>query len=377
MTVLQGVRIVEIAGIGPGPFCGMLLADLGAEVITVERQGSASARSRTSQIVNRGKLSIAVDLKKPEAVDVVLRLLENADALIEGMRPGVMERLGLGPEVCLARRPSLVYGRMTGWGQVGPLAHAAGHDSNYTALSGALWYSSPPGQAPVAPPTLVGDIGGGAMYLAVGLLAGIMKARASGRGQIVDAAIVDGTAHMMNLMLGALSATGASMERGKSLLDGPHWAMSYRCRDDKWINLASLEPEFYAELLRLLDLDQDPRFDVQMDINAWPAQRTALAEIIAKKSQAEWCSLLEGTDACFAPVLDLREAADHPHLKARGVYAHVDGVLQARAAPRFSVDEPGATVSHIPALGEHMQAVLTTVGYSAAEITALRATGVV
>ena len=377
MGVLEGVRIIEISGIGPGPFCGMLLADMGAEVIAVERAegGTYAQRGRNAQIVNRGKRSIAIDLKSPGAAETVLKLLEGADGLIEGMRPGVMERLGLGPDVCLARNPRLVYGRMTGWGQTGPLSQAAGHDSNYTGLSGALWYSSPPGQAQFATPTIIGDVGGGAMYLAVGLLAGILSARATGRGQVVDAAIVDGAANMMNLLLGAIASTGVPFDRGISLLDGGHWANSYKCADGGWINIESLEPQFYAELLQRLGLQDDARFAKQMDVPSWPAQRKAFEELFLTRTRAQWCELLEGTDACFAPVLDPGEAATHPHMAARGVYTRVNGVLQAAPAPRFS-GTPSLQTAEVPPKGAHTREILAQAGFDEVAIERLTAQGV-
>ncbi|MGH8789195.1 MAG: CaiB/BaiF CoA transferase family protein, partial [Cupriavidus necator] len=308
-------------------------------------------------ISNRGKRSIAVDLKTAEGMETVLKLVESADALIEGMRPGVMERLGLGPDVCLARNSRLVYGRMTGWGQTGPMAHAAGHDLNYVALSGALWYAGQPGQPPLVPPSLVGDVGGGSMYLAVGLLAGVMHARSTGRGQVVDAAIVDGSAHMTNLLL-ALQATGQMQAtRGQSLLDGPHWYNTYRCADGHFISVGSLEPKFYRELRERLGLRADAEFDNGYDARQWPALRDRLCELFSQRSRAEWCALLEGTDACFAPVLTPDEAASHPHMAARGVYSREEGMLQANPAPRFSATpagEPGA----IPQRGEHSASVL-------------------
>jgi crotonobetainyl-CoA:carnitine CoA-transferase CaiB-like acyl-CoA transferase len=363
MGVLDGVRILEIAGIGPGPFCGMLLADMGADVITVERPDPSQGKPRPHQIVNRGKRSVVLDLKAPEAAETVLRLAERADALIEGMRPGVMERLGLGPDVCLARNPALVYGRMTGWGQHGPLAQAAGHDSNYTALAGSLWFASPPGQPQLAPSTLLGDIGGGALYLALGIVSGVLRARTDGTGQVVDAAIVDGAANAMNLLLGAIAGRAGNYVRGTQAFDASHWAArSYRCSDGNWINLAPLEPQFYAELLRRLGLDGDARFvRGQMDPQAWPVLREELSNLFASHSRAHWCGLLEGSDTCFAPVLDPAEAAVHPHMAARQVYTTVDGVLQAAAAPRFSAT-PGVPARPVPARGAHTAQVLREAG---------------
>ncbi len=359
---LAGLKVLEIAGIGPGPFCGMLFADLGADVVVVERleadKSDADALDLGNvQLANRGKRSVAVDLKTPEGVDMVLRLVEHCDALVEGMRPGVMERLGLAPDICLQRNPRLVYGRMTGWGQHGPLAHAAGHDLNYIALSGALWYAGQPGEAPLTPPSIVGDVGGGAMYLAVGLLAGILNARATGTGQVVDAAIVDGSAHMMSLLL-ALQASGQMRaQRGQSLLDGPHWYNTYRCADGAFISVGSLEPKFYRELREKLGLEADGAFDKSYDPRAWPQLRERFATLFASRSRAEWCALLEGTDACFAPVLSPDEAADHPHLRARGVYTREGGVLQPNPAPRFSATPAGAP-GPIPRRGQHNDAVL-------------------
>lgn len=356
---LAGLRVLEIAGIGPGPFCGMLLADLGADVVIADRveRNAQNLDIGRAAITNRGKRSIAVDLKTPQDIETVLKLVENCDSLIEGMRPGVMERLGLGPDVCLARNPRLVYGRMTGWGQSGPLAHTAGHDLNYIALSGALWYAGQPGEAPMTPPSVLGDVGGGALYLAVGLLAGVMSARATGRGQVVDAAIVDGSAHMMNLLLSLKGAGQFVTERGKSILDGPHWYSTYRCADGRFISVGSLEPKFYAILLGRLGLDQDPVFAKGYDVRKWPEAKQRLAELFARRTRDEWCALLEGTDACFAPVLDPEEAAKHPHMHARGVYAQTDGILSANPAPRFS-GTPAGPSGAIPTPGADAEAIL-------------------
>jgi len=376
MGVLSGVRIVEVAGIGPGPFCGMLLADLGAEVILVERPGASGVTDiGAAAIFHRGKRSIVLDLKSASGRQVALRLIETADGLIEGMRPGVMERLGLGPDTCMERNPRLVYGRMTGWGQNGPLARAAAHDNNYLALSGALWYAGNAGDPPVTPPTIVGDLGGGALYLAVGLLAGILSARSTSKGTVVDAAIVDGSAHLMNILL-AFKATGQfSIERGKSLLDGPHWFATYRCADGNFITVGALEPQFRALLLQKLGLDGDPAFADGYDASRWPALKRRFAEIFATRTRTEWCELLEGTDACFAPVLNPEEAARHPHNVARAIYSERGGMLQANPAPRFS--GANANPGPIPSRGEHTDEILELAGYSRAQIEALRAEGAI
>jgi crotonobetainyl-CoA:carnitine CoA-transferase CaiB-like acyl-CoA transferase len=371
MGVLDGVRIVEIAGIGPGPFCGMLLADMGAEVILVERAGKGGDMLDLGKhaIVNRGKQSITLDLKDPEAIEAVLRLIEGADALIEGMRPGVMERLGLGPDVCLARNPRLVYGRMTGWGQQGPLAQAAGHDLNYIALSGALWFSGEAGQPPMAPPTLVGDLGGGALYLAMGILAGIINASTNGVGQVVDAAIVDGSANLMNLLLSAHSAGQQPLERGRGLLDGAHWARTYTCADGLFVSVQALEPQFNALLFSKLGLGDDPDFKSPYDPRQWGPLRQRLEVVFASQPRQHWIDLLEGTDACFAPVLTPAEALDHPHMAERGVYSRKDGVLQAAPAPRFSATP--STSGKVPARGEHSTAILRKAGLSEEQIQRL------
>jgi acetyl-CoA hydrolase len=333
MSILSGLKIVEIEGIGPGPFSGMMLADLGADVVTITRpHESVSA----GQIIRRGKRCVPLDLKSDAGREAALELISKADALIEGMRPGVMERLGLGPDVCMSKNPRLAYGRLTGWGQDGPLAKTAGHDLNYIALSGALWYSGDPGTAPFAPPTLVGDLGGGALYLVIGLLSAILKARQTGKGDVIDAAIVDGSAHMMNLLLYAQSGGVMREPRGESFLDGSHWYRAYACKDQTYITIGSLEPQFYHLFLEKMGLSDDPDFKAQFDINAWPAQTEKLSKIFAKKTQREWQDLLEGTDVCFAPVLAPAQSKDHPHIASREIYETHDGVLQAAPAPRFS-----------------------------------------
>lgn len=357
---LAGLRVLEIAGIGPAPFCGMLLADLGADVVIIDRTvpNGETIDLGPAAITNRGKRSIALDLKSREGIDTVLDLVGRSDVLIEGMRPGVMERLGLGPDICLERNPALVYGRMTGWGQDGPLSLAAGHDLNYIGLSGALWYAGQPGEPPLAPPSLVGDIGGGALYLAVGVLAAVMHARGTGEGQVVDAAIVDGSAHLTSLLLG-LKAGGAMVtERGRSGLDGSYWYSTYRCADGGFITLGAVEPKFYHLLCEKLGLSGDPAFDQQNDVDGWPALRARFESLFATRSRAEWCDLLEGTDVCFAPVLTPEEAAVHPHMAARGVYQERDGVLQAAPAPRFS-GTPALDIGAVPVRGGDIGGVLS------------------
>ena len=340
MTILSGVKIIEIEGIGPAPFCGMHLADLGADVVVVERPGPPGFGDLGDKtITKRGKRVIKLDLKNENDKAQLLKLVEYADGLIEGMRPGVMERLGLGPDVCHKVNPKLAYGRVTGWGQDGPLSHAAGHDINYIALSGALWYAGKPGDPPFAPPTLIGDIAGGGLYLTIGMLAAIMNAWKTGKGDVVDAAMVDGTAHMMNLILSLKASGGVSYERGKSLLDGPHWFDAYECKDGHFITIGSLEPHFYKLLLEKLGLTEYPDFQDQMDINKWPVQKAKLTDLFKTQTREYWCGLMEGTDVCFAPVLNPGEAAEHPHMKARRIYFEKGGALQTAPAPRFSNHE--------------------------------------
>lgn len=333
--MLAGLRIVEFEGLGPGPFCGMLLADLGADVIVVHRpQANAVPGMGGDNLLDRGKRSIVLDLKAPEDHAVALDLIASADALIEGNRPGVMERLGLDPETCHVRNPALVYGRMTGWGQDGPLAARAGHDMTYIARSGALWYGSLAGDVPLAPPTLVGDIGGGALYLAVGILAGVMRARASGKGTVVDAAIVDGSAHMMALLMALRASGGFVTERGQSLLDGPHWSRTYLCADGGHVAVQALEPKFYALLLEGLGLSQDAAMvQGHYDRAAWPVLSARLAGIFASHPRAHWEAVFGATDACVAPVLSPEEAAQDPHIAARGIWR--PGPHQPGPAPRF------------------------------------------
>ena len=373
MSVLEGVRIVEFEGLGPGPFCGMLLADLGADVILIERKGGADAGA--AAIYKRGKRSIALDLKNEDARKIALDIVANADALIEGLRPGVMERLGLGPDEARARNKKLVYGRLTGWGQTGPLSVVAGHDINYASLSGAAWYAGAEGEAPIPPPTLVGDVGGGALYLAIGLLAGIMRARETGEGTVVDAAIVDGSAHMMNLLYSVRAIGGMPDARGQSMLDGAHFYSAYQCSCGGWISIGPLEPKFYAELLEKLGLSGDADFAAQYDTSKWPALKNRFSELFKTKSRDEWTALLYGSDVCFAPVLAPSEAAAHPHMKARNILRDVNGVLQAASAPRFDGAEP-ADPRPIPAPGQHAEEILAEIGVDDRLVASWREAGV-
>jgi len=370
---LQGVRVIEVAGLGPAPFAAMMLSDLGAEVIRIDRPNAESSRT---EVINRGRRSLAVDLKAPGAAALVLRLLDRADILIEGFRPGVMERLGLGPEVCLARNPRLVYGRMTGWGQDGPLASAAGHDINYLALSGLLWPIGHSDRPPPPPLNLVADFGGGGMLLVVGVLAALTAARGTDRGQVVDAAMVDGAAALGAMLYGMLAGGQWQVARGANMLDGgaPFYGV-YETADGRWISIAALEPQFYRLMLTRLGLD-DGRFDDQWDRARWPALRAALDALFRSRSRDAWCSLLEGTDVCFAPVLDPLEAPHHPHNRARGTYLARDGVVQPRPAPRFS-GTPAALSLPPPHAGEHGAAVLADWGFAADEIAAASAAGIV
>jgi len=360
--MLAGVRIIEVEGLGPGPFAAMLLADLGADVVVVHRKQSSAVPGMPDQpVIDRGKRSIALDLKDAEDLAVFKKLVATADGLIEGFRPGVMERLGVGPDECMALNPKLVYGRMTGWGQSGPLAEVAGHDYNYIALSGAHWYASLPGQPPIAPPTLVGDIGGGAMYLVVGMLAGIMNARNTGDGTVVDAAIIDGSAHMMNLLMTFRASGAFSPERGKSLLDGPHWSRTYRTSDGGYMSVQCLEPKFYRIFLELMELHQDPDFTEQFDQSRWPQQSERLEQLFLSRSRQAWTELFDGTDACVAPVLEPGEAAQHPQIAARGVWQETGVGLQAAPAPRFS-GQPDWQPCRSPARGEHANEILAEIG---------------
>ena len=380
MGPLAGVTVIELAGIGPGPFCGMMLADMGAEVVRVDRAEKVAGgdpEHPPADLNGRGRRSIGVDLKNPDGVAVVLDLVERADALIEGFRPGVAERLGIGPQECLARNPRLVYGRMTGWGQDGPLANAAGHDINYIALAGALEPIGRRGQAPVPPLNLIGDYGGGGMLLAFGLACALFEAQRSRRGQVVDAAMVDGAAVLMT-MFHALRAMGIWDDvRGTNMLDtGAHFYDVYETADGKYVSIGSIEPQFYAELLRLTGLEGE-ELPWQHDRAQWPALKERLAAIFKTRTRAEWCELMEGTDVCFAPVLSIPEAVEHPHNVQRRTFVEVAGIPQPAPAPRFSRTAPQIS-SPPPHTGEHTDEVLAgMLDFDADRIAKLREAGAV
>jgi alpha-methylacyl-CoA racemase len=374
---LKGLKIIEFAGIGPGPFCGMLLSDLGADVVRVDRIGGPRGGSRPAadrfSVTQRGRRSIAFDLKSPAAIEACLKLFKSADVVFEGFRPGVMERLGLGPDVALKRNPKLVYGRMTGWGQTGPLAKAAGHDINYIALTGAL-HAIGTDDKPVPPLNLVGDFGGGALYLAFGLLAGVIHARETGEGQVIDAAMTDGAASLLAMFYGFKALGMWSDKRRDNMLDGgAHFYDTYQCADGKWIALGSIEPQFYALLLEKAEIS-DPQFQQQMNRSEWPELNEKLAGVIAEKTRDEWCAVMEGTDICFAPVLDFEEAPKHPHNLARETFLEIDGVVQPAPAPRFSAT-PGAVRGGPPVIGGDTESALADWGFAASEIEALKAAG--
>ena len=379
MGPLAGITVIEIAGIGPGPFCAMMLADMGAEVIRVDRAENVSGGDPAippADLNNRGRRSIGVDLKNPDGVAVVLDLVEQADAFIEGFRPGVAERLGIGPDDCLARNPRIVYGRMTGWGQDGPLAGAAGHDINYIALAGALEPIGRRGEAPMPPLNLVGDYGGGGMLLAFGVVCGVLEAQRSGQGQVVDAAMVDGAAVLMT-MTHALRAMGVwNDERGTNLLDtGAHFYNVYETADGKYVAIGSIEPQFYAELLRLTGLEGE-ELPWQHDRQEWPALKDRLAAIFKTRTRDQWRDLMEGTDVCFAPVLSIPEAVEHPHNVDRGTFVEVAGIRQPGPAPRFSRTVPEISAPP-PHAGQHTDEVLGAAGFDPDRVAKLREAGAI
>jgi alpha-methylacyl-CoA racemase len=370
MGPLEGIRIVEFAGIGPGPFAAMLFADMGADVIRIDRKGGRPPSQM--EIYLRGRKTIALDLKKPEAVEAALKLIEKADALIEGFRPGVMERLGIGPDVCLKQNPKLVYGRMTGWGQTGPLANAAGHDINYIALTGALHAMGNSGQKPVPPLNLVGDFGGGALYLAFGIACGIIEAKKSGKGQVVDAAMTDGAASLMTMFYGMAAAGIWQDRRGSNMLDsGAHFYDTYETKDGKFVAIGSIEPQFYKELMDKTGIT-DHAFMAQMDRNAWPDLKVKLSAVIKTKTRDEWDTIMLGSDVCYAPVLSLSEAPKHPHNKARETFVDVGGVIQPAPAPRFSRTAPETK----PVTSVDNAGALSAWGFSKGDIEALQSASI-
>ncbi len=374
MGPLEGTRVIEIAGIGPGPFAAMMLADLGAEVVRIDRADrvrGGDPKSPPMDILNRGRRSLAIDLKQPDGVEAVLRLVEKADAILEGFRPGVMERLGLGPDLCLKRNPRLVYGRMTGFGQSGPMSQAAGHDINYIALAGTLHGIGRKGEKPLPPLNLVGDFGGGGMLLALGILAALVERGTSGKGQVVDAAMVDGAAVLNAMMFGMLRSGFWQEKRGENLLDtGAHFYDTFETSDGKYVSIGSIEPQFYAELLKLTGL-ADSELPKQMDRSAWPGLKDKLEAIFKSKTRDEWCEIMEGTDVCFAPVLTMEEAPRHPHNVERGTFVELAGVTQPGPAPRFSRSE--TRLKRPPShAGQHSDEVLRDWGFTDDEVTKLR-----
>ncbi len=370
MGPLEGIKVVELAGIGPGPFCGMLLSDMGAEVIRIERKGARGGSK--FDVLSRGRKSVAVDLKKPEGVEMVLKLVEGADILQEGFRPGVTERLGLGPDVCLERNPRLVYGRMTGWGQYGPMSQAAGHDINYISLTGAL-HAVGTSDKPVAPLNLVGDFGGGALYLAMGMLAAVVNAQRTGRGQVVDVAMTDGSASLMSMMYGFKASGMWQDKRAANMLDGgAHFYDTYETKDGKWISIGSIEPQFYALLRDKAGLS-DAGFDAQHDRSKWPELKEQITAVFKTKTRDEWDALMSGTDVCYGPILSLEEAPSHPHNIERNTFVEIDGVVQPNVAPRFSATKSEIQGPPSEDPGRDTDSVLAAFGFSADDIAALKA----
>jgi len=370
MGPLQGLKIIEVAGIGPGPFCGMLLADMGAEVISVERAADPF-KTRAPDCARRGKRSIALNLKSKEGVETLLQLVEGADAIFEGFRPGVMEKLGVGPEECMARNPKLIFGRMTGWGQYGPMSKAAGHDINYIALTGALHAVGRSNEKPVPPLNIVGDFGGGGMFLAFGMVCALLEAQKSGKGQVIDAAMTDGSAMLMTFFHSMQAMGMWSTQRGTNFFDsGAHYYEVYETLDGKYISLGSVEPQFYALLMEKAELSAEAFAD-QNNKEKWPEFKTKFEAIFKTKTQAEWCDIMEGSDVCFAPVLDMNEAPKHPHNIARNTYIDVDGMTQPAPAPRFSRTEPEVAFG-AHANGEDTDEVLGDWGFSEEQIAQLR-----
>lgn len=375
MGPLEGIRIVEFAGLGPGPYCGMLFADMGADVIRIDRKGGELRRGY--KLLGRSRRSIALNLKTDEGLEACFKLIDDADALIEGYRPGVMERLGLGPDVCLARNPKIVYGRMTGWGQDGPMAQAAGHDINYISLTGALHAIGRAGQKPAVPLNLIGDFGGGGMFLAFGVVAALLETRGSGKGQVVDVAMTDGAASLMTFVYSLMHEGKWKDERGINELDGgSHFYDVYECKDGGYVSIGSIEPQFYALLLEKLEIS-DPAFKDQGNSDKWPELKDKLSEVFLEKSRDEWCAIMEGSDICFAPVLSLAEAPEHPQNKERGTFVtDTNGLVQPAPAPRFS-RTPSEIRCPNPEIGAETEEILSGIGYTAERISDLKKAGAI
>jgi alpha-methylacyl-CoA racemase len=371
---LHGIRIIEFAGIGPGPYCGMMLADHGAEVIRIDRPGGMLL---AADPLSRSRKSICLNMKDPESVAIARELCKSADGIIEGYRPGVMERLGLGPDVLIGDNPALVYGRMTGWGQFGPYAHAAGHDINYISLSGVLHTVGVAGEKPVPPVNYIGDFGGGGMMLAFGMVAALLSAKTGGKGQVIDCAMTDGSAVLSSMTWGFKAMGVWEDQAGVNRLDGgAHYYDTYVCADGKFVSIGSIEPQFYALLREKTGLDKDPDFDAQNDQSQWPALKAKMTALFATKTRDEWCAIMEMTDICFAPILSLEEAPNHPHNVARETFVDVGGVIMPAPAPRYSdtvADKPRPA----PAIGSDGDALLASIGFDAQRIAALRASGAV
>ncbi|MCP3984279.1 MAG: CoA transferase [bacterium] len=376
---LSGIKVIEIAGIGPGPFCAMMLADMGADVLRIDRAAAVREdrpERPPADLLNRGRRSVGVDLKHPEGITTILQLVGQADVLMEGFRPGVMERLGLGPDVCLERNPGLVYGRMTGFGQEGPMSQAAGHDINYIALAGALGHIGRRGEKPLPPLNLVGDFGGGGMFLAFGIAAALVERASSGKGQVVDAAMVDGAAVLMTMMHGFREGGFWSDERGSNLLDtGAHFYDTYETKDREYVSIGSIEPQFYAELLRLTGLEGE-ELPSQMDRTQWEPMKERLTAIFKQKTRDEWNAIMEGTDVCYAPVLNIGEAYEHPHNEQRGTFTKSHGINQPAPAPRFS-RTPGSIDRPVPHVGQHTDEALTSWGLTTEALQKLRSSGAI
>ncbi|MCU0595714.1 MAG: CoA transferase [Desulfobacterota bacterium] len=377
MGPLAGVKIIEVGGIGPGPFCSMMLSDMGAEIVRVDRKDQVDMIEPRYNLMQRNRLAVGVDLKTVEGVEAILRMIEKADAVTEGFRPGVMEDFGLGPDVCLKRNPKLVYGRMTGWGQSGPLSRSAGHDINYIALTGALYSMGESDRKPAPPLNLVGDFGGGGLMLAFGVVCALYESQRSGRGQVVEAAMVDGVAALTTLSYGMRAAGMWTEKRQNNLLDGgAHFYDSYETKDSRYVCVGSIEPQFYSLLLKHTGLETDPDFAFQMDRSKWSVCKSKLAAVFKSKTRDEWCKIMEGTDVCFAPVLTLEEAPKHPHNVERRTFVEIDGVVQPSPTPRFSRTVP--EIRKPPsAPGADTERVLAEWGFSQNEIRALKDNGAI